>query len=315
MEQKKRRVPLYESGGKVFFEGPEPGTLVQHFTDKSFSIESGHEAFIQGKGVLNNQISEYILSKLTDMYMPTYFVRRLNMREQVVRSLDMLPLQIVVRTYAAGSLSSRVGVSEGAKLPRTLVEFYYKHPQGNVSLVTEEHMTTFGWAAPHEIEEMMGLSFRVNDFLQGLFAGIGMQLVDFKLEFGRFYTDFNEEARVAIAQEISPDTCRLWDKRFNSPLNFSLTQDKEGTTPFYLFESEKAHLEVARRLGLFTQEEQEEEQNFCGVAKKKKDALGLTETSSNLIQEAFNSSNKSLIEKGKRDKKTSLSFVSCEKED
>ncbi len=258
MEQKKRRVPLFESRGKVFFEGPEPGTLVQHFTDKNFSAESEKEGVIvQGKGVLNNRISEFIHTKLTDMNFPTYFVRRLNMREQVVRALEMLPLQVFVRSYATGSLSERVGLNEGTKLPRPIIEFYYKPSQGSPSLVTEEHMTAFSWAASHEIEEMMGLSFRINDFLQGLFAGIGVQLVDFKLEFARFYTEFNEETRMAIAEEISPDTCRLWDQRYNRPLNFAFNMPKEELAVHSL-DSDRTSLEIARRFGLFGQEKEEE---------------------------------------------------------
>ena len=240
-----RRVPIYEGEDKVVFEGPEPGTLVQHFKDESTSVD--RKSIIQGKGVLNNRISELIMTKLGDLGIPTHFVRRLNMREQVIKALDVLPVKILVRNVATGNLVSRLGIEEGTKLPRAIVEFYFKEGSGEDALVSDEHMTAFGWAMPHEIDEMMTLSFRVNDFLTGLFFGIGVRLVDFKLEFGRLYGDLGEESRLVIADEITPDSCRLWDLKSNEKM------DKDRFR-FNLGNESAGYQEIARRLGIWGHE-------------------------------------------------------------
>ena len=137
-------------------------------------------------------------------------MRRLNMREQLIREVEIIPLEVVVRNVAAGSLSTRLGLEEGKALPRSIIEFYYKNDQLNDPMVSEEHITAFGWANPQEIDEVMALALRINDFLVGLFLGIGIRLVDFKVEFGRLWD--NEQMRIVLADEISPDCCRLWDQ-------------------------------------------------------------------------------------------------------
>ena len=242
VQRRLRRVPLYEGDDKVIFEGPEPGTLVHHFKDEA--VFSNRRSVIQGKGVLNNRISELIMAKLSEMGIPTHFVRRLNMREQVVRALDMLPLRVVVRNYAAGSLVSRLDLEEGGRLPRTIVEFYRGTDENESSLVSEDHISAFGWASPPEIEEMVGLSYRVNDFLTGLFFGIGIRLVDFKLSFGRFYTDIGDDARLVIADEITPDNCRLWDLKSNKKMDKDRFRENLG-------DEGAGYQEIARRLGLW----------------------------------------------------------------
>jgi phosphoribosylaminoimidazole-succinocarboxamide synthase len=204
---KRRRV--YEGKAKVLYEGPEPGTLIQHFKDDATAFNNKKHALIEGKGVLNNRISEYIFLKLGEIGVPTHFVRRLNMREQLIREVEIIPLEVVVRNVAAGSLSTRLGLEEGKQLPRSLIEFYYKNDELGDPMVAEEHITAFAWATPPEIDEMMQLALRINDFLVGLFLGIGIRLVDFKIEFGRQWE--NEQMRVVLADEISPDCCRLWD--------------------------------------------------------------------------------------------------------
>ena len=139
---------------------------------------------IEGKGVLNNRISEYLFQRLNDIGVPTHFIRRLNMREQLIREVEIIPLEVVVRNVAAGSLSTRLGLEEGTQLPRSIIEFYYKNDQLNDPMVSEEHITAFGWAAPQEIDDIMALAIWVNDFLSGLFLGVGIRLVDFKIETG-----------------------------------------------------------------------------------------------------------------------------------
>ena len=237
-----RRRQVYEGRGKVLFEGPEPGTLVQYFKDDAYVQQTRKAGTITGKGVLNNRISEYLMQRLGEIGVPTHFVRRLNMREQLVREVEIIPVTIVVRNIVAGDLAERFAMPEGTALPRSIVEFYYKSDELGSPMVTEEHITAFGWAAPQDIDDMLALSLRINDYLSGLLFGAGVKLIDFKLEFGRSY-DENGEMRILIADEISPDTCRLWDVE---------TQEKLDKDRFRLDMSgvAEAYQEVARRLGV-----------------------------------------------------------------
>lgn len=237
-----RRVPLYEGEDKLVFEGPEPGTFIQHFKDET--AHADRKSVIQGKGVLNNRISELIMTQLGELGIPTHFVRRLNMREQVVKALEIVPVAAVVRSVATESLTLRFGIEEGTKLPRSIVELYYKENDHEGTLVSDEHITTFGWASPNEIEEMMALSYRINDFLTGLFFGIGIRLVEFKLEFGRLYGENGEDSRLVIADEITPDSCRLWDLKSNEKM------DKDRFR-YNLGNESSGYQEIARRLGVW----------------------------------------------------------------
>jgi phosphoribosylaminoimidazole-succinocarboxamide synthase len=236
-----RRRRIYEGKAKVLFEGPEPGTLVQYFKDDASAFNNQKRGTITGKGVLNNRISEYLMTRLNEAGVPTHFLRRLNMREQLVRELEIIPLEIVVRNVAAGSLAKRFGLAEGTQLPRSIVEFYYKSDELGDPMVSEEHITAFGWAGPQDIDDIMALSLRVNDFLSGLFLGVGLKLVDFKLEFGRLYE--NDEMRIVLADEISPDNCRLWDVKTNEKLDKDRFRQDLGKVA-------EAYQEVARRLGI-----------------------------------------------------------------
>jgi phosphoribosylaminoimidazole-succinocarboxamide synthase len=239
---KRRRV--YEGKAKVLYEGPEPGTLIHHFKDDATAFNNKKHALIEGKGVLNNRISEYIFVKLGEIGVPTHFVRRLNMREQLIREVEIIPLEVVVRNVAAGSLATRLGIEEGKQLPRSLIEFYYKNDELGDPMVAEEHITAFAWATPPEIDEMMQLALRINDFLVGLFLGIGIRLIDFKIEFGRQWE--NEQMRVVLADEISPDCCRLWDVVTSDKLDKDrFRRDMGGVL--------EAYQEVARRLGVLTE--------------------------------------------------------------
>jgi phosphoribosylaminoimidazole-succinocarboxamide synthase len=156
--------------------------------------------------VLNNRISEYVFQHLNDIGVPTHFIRRLNMREQLIREVEIIPLEVVVRNVAAGSLATRLGIEEGTQLPRSIIEFYYKNDKLNDPMVSEEHITAFGWASPQEIDDIMALAIRVNDFLSGLFLGAGIQLVDFKIECGRLGNHMS-----ASSWRTRLPTCRLWD--------------------------------------------------------------------------------------------------------
>ena len=236
-----RRRQIYEGKAKVLFEGPEPGTLVQHFKDDASAFNNQKRGTITGKGVLNNRISEYLMLKLAEIGIPTHLVRRLNMREQLVREVEIIPIEVVVRNIAAGSLSKRLGIREGTVLPRSIVEYYLKNDELGDPIVSEEHITAFGWASTRDLDEMVQIALRVNDFLTGLFLGINIRLVDFKLEFGRLYTD--DEMRIVIADEISPDNCRLWDARTKEKMDKDRFREDLGRV-------EEGYQEVARRLGI-----------------------------------------------------------------
>lgn len=241
-----RRRQLYEGKAKVIFEGPEPGTVVQYFKDDATAFNAQKHDILTGKGVLNNRISEFLMLRLSEIGVPNHFIRRMNMREQLVRSVDILPIEVVVRNIAAGSLAKRLGLEEGTVLPRSIIEYYYKSDALQDPWISEDHIIAFNWAMPHELEEMVSLSLRVNDYLSGLFQGVGIKLVDFKLEFGRWFDGTYD--RVILADEISPDNCRLWDISTNEKMDKDrFRQDLGGVTD--------AYRDVARRLGILHEDQ------------------------------------------------------------
>ena len=243
-----RRTRIYEGKAKILYEGPEPGTLVVHYKDDATAFNAQKKAVIEGKGVINNRISEFVFTKLNEIGLPTHFIRRLNMREQLIREVEIIPVEVVVRNIAAGSLATRLGMEEGTALPRSIIEFYYNDELGD-PMISEEHITAFNWASPQEIDDIMAMSIRVNDFLSGLFLGIGIKLIDFKLEFGRLYE--GEMVRTVVADEISPDNCRLWDIKSGDKLDKDrFRRDMGGLV--------EAYQEVARRLGIIPDSEQPE---------------------------------------------------------
>ena len=249
IQMSSRRTRIYEGKAKILYEGPEPGTIIVHYKDDATAFNAEKKAVIDGKGVLNQRISEFIFTKLNDLGLPTHFLRTVNMREQLVREVEIIPLEVVVRNVAAGSLAKRLGIDEGQALPRSIIEFYYKNDKLGDPMVSEEHITAFNWANPQEIDDMMHMSIRINDFLSGLFLGIGIKLVDFKIEFGRLYE--NDMMRIVLADEISPDSCRLWDIKTNDKLDKDrFRRDMGGLV--------EAYQEVARRLGIIAATEQPE---------------------------------------------------------
>ncbi len=236
-----RRRQLYEGKAKILFEGPEPGTLVQYFKDDATAGNGAKTGVITGKGVLNNRISEHLMMRLHDIGVPTHFIRRLNMREQLIREVEIIPLEVIVRNVSAGSLAKRLGIPEGTRLPRSILEYSYKNDALGDPMVAEEHITAFGWASTADMDDIVSLTLRVNDFLSGLFLGVGITLVDFKLEFGRLWE--NEDMRIVVADEISPDNCRLWDTKTNEKLDKDRFRRDLGRV-------EEGYQEVARRLGI-----------------------------------------------------------------
>jgi phosphoribosylaminoimidazole-succinocarboxamide synthase len=236
-----RRKMIYEGKAKILYEGPEPGTIVQYFKDDATAFNNQKKATLEGKGVLNNRISEFIMIGLMRAGIPTHFIRRLNMREQLVRQVDIIPLEVIVRNVAAGSLCTRLGIEEGSPLPRSIIEYCYKKDELGDPLVTEDHITAFNWASPQDLDDIIALTVRINDYLTGMFAAVGIQLIDFKIEFGRLFE--GDMMRIVLADEISPDSCRLWDIETNEKMDKDRFRRDLGNVT-------EAYTEVARRLGV-----------------------------------------------------------------
>lgn len=236
-----RRTKIYEGKAKILYEGPEPGTIVQYFKDDATAFNAQKKDTIEGKGVLNNRLCEHFMKGLTALGIPNHFIKRLNMREQLCHQVEIIPLEVIVRNVAAGSLSKMLGIEEGTQLPRPIVEFCYKDDALGDPLVAEEHILAFNWATQQEVDEMVGLALRVNDYMSGLMFGVGIKLVDFKIEIGRQFD--GDYQRLIVADEISPDSCRLWDIKTGQKLDKDVFRRDLGNLA-------DAYTEVAKRLGL-----------------------------------------------------------------
>jgi phosphoribosylaminoimidazole-succinocarboxamide synthase len=238
MKQKK---PRYEGKAKIIFDGPEADTLIQYFKDDATAFNAQKKDVITGKGILNNYISEHIMLSVAELGIPNHFISRINDREQLIRKLEIIPVEVVLRNVAAGSICARLGLEEGAMLNNTLVEFCLKNDSLGDPIIAPEHIFTFGWATPDELETIVEDTLRINDFLTGLFFGIGVRLIDFKLEFGRY--EINDRVEIMLADEISPDNCRLWDSETNEKMDKDRFRGDLGG----LLE---AYQEIAQRLGV-----------------------------------------------------------------
>lgn len=239
-----RRV-IYDGKAKTIYEGTDPGTQIHYYKDETLTNGRQKSAVIAGKGVINNRISAHLMTRLETIGVPTHFIRSVNMREQMVRTLEMIPVEVIVRNVAAGDFAKRFGQKEGTPLPRPVVEFYFKNDELNDPWVTEDHLYAFGWVNPYEMDEIMNLTWRVNDYLLGLFAGVGLKLVDMKLEFGRLWGEY-DELYIMLADEISPDSMRLWDEKTGEKMDKDRFRLDLGNVA-------EAYQTVADRLGLLPQ--------------------------------------------------------------
>ena len=236
-----RRKKVYEGKAKILYEGPEPGTYIQYFKDDATAFNAQKKATIEGKGVLNNRLSEYFMTGLTNIGVPNHFIRRINMREQLIRQVEIIPLEVIVRNFAAGSIAKRLGMEEGTPLPRPIVEYSYKNDALGDPMVSEDYILAFGWASQQDMDDIISLALRVNDFLSGVMYAVGIKLIDFKIEIGRIWDgDF---MRLIVADEISPDSCRLWDVKTGEKLDKDVFRRDLGNLT-------DAYTEVARRLGV-----------------------------------------------------------------
>jgi len=246
---------IYEGKAKIIYETNEKDFVIQHFKDDATAFNALKKANIEGKGVLNNRISEYLLSSLNQCGIKTHLVKRLNMREQLIRKAEIIPIEFIVRNIATGSLSKRLGISEGTVLDKPLLEYYLKNDDLGDPIIAKEHIYAFEWATEKEIKFIDRTSLRINDLLQGIFRGVGIKLVDYKIEYGRVWSKKKETNEIILADEISPDTCRLWDMKTEKKLDKDRFRKDLGN----LIE---AYQDVARRLGIIHKETNISELNF-----------------------------------------------------
>lgn len=233
--------PLYEGKAKILYPGPQDGTIRQYFKDDATAFNAQKRDVIAGKGLLNNLISSHLFPAIGRLGIPHHFIEKLNAREQLVRAVEIVPVEVIIRNVAAGSICPRLGLKEGEPLPHTLVEFCLKDDSLGDPVIAAEHIFMMGLATPDELEDITEMSLRVNDFLTGLFFGIGIKLIDFKLEFGRLQTE--KGMQIVLADELSPDNCRLWDAKTDEKLDKDRFRRDLGSLI-------DGYSEIARRLGL-----------------------------------------------------------------
>ena len=235
------REKLYEGKAKILYKGPEAGTLIQYFKDDATAFNAQKKAVLEGKGALNNLISAHLFPALGALGIPHHFIDRISAREQLIKQVEIVPIEVIIRNVAAGSICSRLGLTEGEPMPKTLIEFCLKDDSLGDPVIAAEHIDALGLATPFEMDEIVEMSLRINDFLSGVFIAIGVRLIDFKLEFGRLETE--NGIQIVLADEISPDNCRLWDRDTHEKMDKDrFRRDLGGLVD--------AYSEIARRLGL-----------------------------------------------------------------
>ena len=201
-----KRDKIYEGKAKILYTTDDPDLLIQYFKDDATAFNAAKKGTIQEKGVMNNRISSKIFEFLKGNGIPTHFQKQLSEREMLVKRVEIIQIEVIMRNKAAGSLCRLLGLKEGTPLSSPVLEFCYKRDDLNDPLINECHIQALRLAALEEIEIIKKYTFRINELLQKFFANLNVELVDFKIEFGRF-----KKAEIILADEISPDTCRLWD--------------------------------------------------------------------------------------------------------
>ncbi len=233
--------PLYEGKAKILYPGDEKDTIIQFFKDDATAFNAQKKDTIIGKGILNNLISAHLFPAIGQLGIAHHFIERISAREQKIKAVHIIPIEVIIRNIAAGSICARLGLTEGEALPHTLVEFCLKNDSLGDPVVAGEHLIALNIASAEDLMEISDMSLRINDFLSGLFFGLGVRLVDFKLEFGWLETETG--SRIVLADEISPDNCRLWDIKTNEKLDKDrFRRDLGGLI--------EAYKDIATRLGL-----------------------------------------------------------------
>jgi len=228
---------LYEGKAKQVYATADPDYVIVHYKDDATAFDGKKRGTITGKGELNNRMTAIFFALLAEAGIPTHFVRQLSERDQVVRRVKIVPIEVVVRNIAAGSLSKRLGLPEGQDLPHPIVEFYYKSDELGDPLINDDHIAILNLAAPEQLAEMRARALAINAILRDYLAQRRVLLVDFKLEFG-----IDREGQLLLADEISPDTCRFWDADTREKLDKDRFRRDLGGV-------EEAYQEMLRRLG------------------------------------------------------------------
>ena len=237
----KKGKKLYEGKAKIIYATTDKSLVIQYFKDDATAFNNLKKSKIEGKGVLNNRISEHILTNLGQIGIKNHLVKRLNMREQIIKFVEIIPIEFIIRNVATGSITKRLGIEDGTVFKEPLLEYCLKDDKLGDPLIAEEHILAFDWASKLELEKVKKMILRINDFMIGMFRGVGIKLIDFKLEFGRI--KINGKSEVILADEISPDTCRLWDSVTDKKLDKDrFRKDLGDLIP--------AYTEVAKRLGI-----------------------------------------------------------------
>ena len=240
------REKIYEGKAKILYKGTEKNTAIQYFKDHATAFNNLKKSTIEGKGIFNNKISEHIFIKLNQIGIKTHFIKRLSEREQLIHMVEIIPLEFIVRNIATGSLTKRLGITDGTVLSKPLLEYSYKNDELGDPLVAREHIAEFNWASSAELDLINNQCLKINNFMQTMFKNVGIKLVDFKLEFGRINIDGKKE--ILLADEISPDTCRFWDVVSEKKLDKDRFRKDLGNLI-------QAYQEVAERLGITIQKE------------------------------------------------------------
>ena len=247
----KKGKKIYEGKAKIIYATNDKNLVIQYFKDDATAFNNEKKSIIEGKGVLNNRISEHILSNLSEIGIKNHLVKRINMREQLVKLVDIFPIEFVVRNIATGSLTKRLGIEDGTVLERPLIEYCLKDDKLGDPIISREHILIFNWLNMIQLDWIDENLSRLNDFLLGMFRAVGIKLVDFKIEFGKSKSD----GSTILADEISPDTCRLWDVVSEKKLDKDRFRKDLGNII-------QAYQEVARRLGIMPEESNISEVKF-----------------------------------------------------
>ena len=231
-----KREQLYEGKAKKVYATDDPAVVLVSYKDDATAFNGLKKGTIEGKGAINNRMTNFLMRMLEKDGIPTHYVKELNDRETLVKKVSIVPLEVIVRNVAAGSLSKRLGLPEGTKLSKTVLEYCYKDDELGDPMVNEYHIAAMGWASDETMEKIARYALRINELLQAYFSPLGIDLIDFKLEFG-----VTAEGELVLADEISPDTCRFWDSKTHEKLDKDRFRRDLGGV-------EEAYQEISRRL-------------------------------------------------------------------
>ena len=232
----KKMKQLYEGKAKKVFETDDPCFYIVDYKDDATALNGLKKGTIAGKGVINNRVSNHLMKLLEQNGIPTHFVDELSERETLVKKVSIIPLEVIVRNIAAGSLAKRLGLEEGAKLKKTVLEYCYKDDALGDPMVNEYHIAAMGWASEEEMRTIAGYALKIDEILSEYLGEVGIELIDFKLEFGR-----TGDGTIILADEISPDTCRFWDSKTGEKLDKDRFRRDMGGV-------EDAYKEIMKRL-------------------------------------------------------------------